>query len=71
MLGNLCIDLYLDDNDLPPVPALEGDEEVKFEPEETFPERIKLNPRKTKKIQEQDQNFNSKHKWKLETIHMN
>ena len=61
MLGNLCIDLYLDDNDLPPVPALEGDKEVKFEPEETVPERIKLNPRKTKKIQEQDQNFNSKH----------
>ena len=51
---NLPIDLYLDEDedDLPPIPALEGDEEVKLEPEETIAERMKLNPRK--KIWEQD-----------------
>ena len=35
------------------MPAVEGDEEVKLEPEETIAERVKLNPRKIKK-QEQD-----------------
>ena len=30
--------------------ALESDEEVKLEPEETIAERIKLNPRKKKKM---------------------
>ena len=40
--------LDFDEDDLPPMPPLEGDEEVKLEPEETFAERIKLNPRKTK-----------------------
>ena len=51
---NLPIDLYLDEDedDLPPIPALEGDEKVKLEPEETIAERMKLNPRK--KIWEQD-----------------
>ena len=28
--------------------SLEGDEEVKLEPEETIPEIVKLNPRKNK-----------------------
>ena len=37
---------------LPPMPKLEGDEEVKFEPEETIAAKVKLNPRKKK--QEQD-----------------
>ena len=41
---DLRIDLYLED-DLPP---LEGDEEVKLEPEESIAERVKLNPRKRK-----------------------
>ena len=44
--GNLTID-FVEDN-LPPMSALEGDEEVKLEPEETIAERIKLNPRKRK-----------------------
>ena len=35
------------------MPPLEGDQEdVKLEPEETFSERVKLNPRKRKKMQE-------------------
>ena len=44
MSENLSIDLYLDN--LPPMTALEGDEEVKVEPEETIAERVKLNLRK-------------------------
>ena len=41
MSGNLPIDLYLDEDedDLPPIHALEGDEE----PEENIAERVKLN----------------------------
>ena len=31
------------------MPPLEGDEEVKLEPEESIVERVKLNPRKRKK----------------------
>ena len=44
------LDLYLDEDegDLPPMPALESDEEVKLEPEESIAERIKLNPAKGK-----------------------
>ena len=47
---NLTLDLYLDEdeNDLPPMPPLEDDEEVKSEPEETIAERLKLKPRKRK-----------------------
>ena len=47
---NLSIDLHLDGNegDLPPIHALEGDEDSKLEPEETIAERIKLNPQKKK-----------------------
>ena len=50
MPENLPIDLYLDEDEnyLPPMPALEIDEEVKLEPEETIDERIKLNLRKWK-----------------------
>ena len=36
---NLSIDLYLHKGDLPPMLALEGDGEVKLEPEEIFAER--------------------------------
>ena len=50
MLENLSIDLYLGEDDLPPMPPLEGDEKVKLEPEETIAERIKLNPQKRKTI---------------------
>ena len=39
---NLTLDFFEDD--LPPMPALEGAEEVKLEPEKTIAERIKLNP---------------------------
>ena len=48
MPENLPIGLCLgqDVNDLPPMLALEGEEEVKLEPEETVAVRIKLNPRK-------------------------
>ena len=42
------------ENYSPPMPALEGDEEVKLEPGETIAERVKLNLRKRKKKQEQD-----------------
>ena len=45
---NLTLDLYLDEDDLPPVSPLEDDEEVKSEPEETVAERVKLNPQKRK-----------------------
>ena len=40
MLENVPVDLYLDEDgdDLPPMPALAGDEEVKLEPEETIAE---------------------------------
>ena len=40
--------LDFDDNDLPLMPPLEGEEEVKLEPEKTIAERLKLNPRKRK-----------------------
>ena len=52
---NLSIDLHLDENEgnLPPIHALEGDEDSKLEPEETITERIKLNPQK-KNQQQQD-----------------
>ena len=45
---NLSTDLFLDEDDLPSMPPLEDDEEVKLEPEENIAERIKLNPRKRK-----------------------
>ena len=45
---NLTLDLYLDEDHLPPVSPLEDDEEVKSEPEETVAERVKLNPQKRK-----------------------
>ena len=46
----LPIDLYLDEdeNGLSPIPALEDDEEVKLEPEETIAKRVKLFSRKRK-----------------------
>ena len=42
------IDLYLDENgdDLTPISVLEGDEEVKLEPERSIAERLKSIPRK-------------------------
>ena len=48
---NLAFDFV--ECNLPPMPPLERDEEVKLEPEETIGERVKLNPR-TEFIQEQD-----------------
>ena len=52
---NLPSDSYLDEDedDFPPMPALEGDEEVKLQPEKTIAERVKLNPQK-KYLKEQD-----------------
>ena len=47
------ISLDSDKDDLPPMAPLEGNEEVKLEQEETIVERVKLNPGKRKK-QEQD-----------------
>ena len=35
MAENLAIDLYLDEDDLPPMSALKGYKEVKLEPGET------------------------------------
>ena len=62
MPENLPIDLCLDEgkDDLPPIPVLEGDKEVKLEPEETIAERVKLNPRKRKKRRNKIQNIDSK-----------
>ena len=42
--GNLLFNLYLDEDDLPPMPSLEEYEEVNLEREETIAERMKLNP---------------------------
>ena len=41
---NLTLDF--DEDDLPPILPLEDDEEIKLEPEESFDERVKLNPLK-------------------------
>ena len=41
---NLSTDLCLDEDDLPPLPPLGGDEEVKLEPEKSTAQRVKLNP---------------------------
>ena len=49
MSENLPIDLYLDEDDLLPMPALKGDEKDKLEPEKTIAKKIKLNTRKRKK----------------------
>ena len=43
--GMLSLDLIEDD--LASLSAVEGDEEIKLEPEETIDERERLNPRKT------------------------
>ena len=40
------VDLYLDEDNLPPITALEGDEEVKLDPEETIAEIIQLKKKK-------------------------
>ena len=42
------VDLYLDEDNLPPITALEGDEEVKLDPEETIAEIIQLKKKKKK-----------------------
>ena len=49
MPENLHIDLHLNKDDLPPVSALDGDEEVKLDPEETIAERIKIRHSNMKK----------------------
>ena len=48
---NLAIDLYLDEDDLPPMSSVGGDEKVKLQPEETIAERTELNPRKRKNME--------------------
>ena len=53
MPENLPIDLYIDEDDLPAMPALEGNDEVKLEQQKTIAVRVKLNSRKKKK-KEQD-----------------
>ena len=50
---NLPIDLYIDEDDLPAMPALEGNDEVKLEQQKTIAVRVKLNSRRKKK-KEQD-----------------
>ena len=45
---NLAINLYLDEDDLPPMSALEGAKEVKLEPGETIVDRLKLISQKGK-----------------------
>ena len=46
---NLPIDLYIDEDDLPAMPALEGNDEVKLEQQKTIAVRVKLNSRKKKR----------------------
>ena len=52
--------LDFDRGDLPPMLAVEGDEEVKVEPEETIAERKKKNPQKRKRNRDRIKNFDSK-----------
>ena len=40
--------LDFNEDELPPMPPLEGEEEVKLEQEDTIAEKIMLNPRKKK-----------------------
>ena len=40
--------MYLDEDDLPPMPALEGGEEVKLDSEWNIAQRWELNPQKRK-----------------------
>ena len=47
MSKNIPVELYLDEDDLPPMLPLESQEKVKLEPEGIIAHRIKLNPRKT------------------------
>ena len=49
MPENLPIDLYIDEDDLPAMPALEGNDEVKLEQQKTIAVRVKLNSRKKKR----------------------
>ena len=62
MPENLVIDLYLDGDEdaLPPMPALEDDEDVQLEPEETIGERVKLIARKRKKWRNMIKNIDSR-----------
>ena len=48
VLENIPIGFYLDEDDLPTMPPLVDDEEIKLLAEETIAERIKLNPQKRK-----------------------
>ena len=50
--------LDFNEDELPPMPPLEGEEEVKLESEDTVAERIMLKPRK--KNRTRTRNFNSK-----------
>ena len=44
MPENVNIDLFIDEDDLLPMSALEYDEEVKLEPKETIAKRVTLSP---------------------------
>ena len=52
---NLNLELYSDEDELSPLEN--DDDEVKSEPEKTIAERVKLNPRKRGKKEEQGQKF--------------
>ena len=60
MPENLHIALHLNKDDLPQVSALDGDEEVKLEPEETIAERIKIRHSKMKKYRNTIKIYDSK-----------
>ena len=57
---NLPIDLYLNEDDLPSLSALESDEEVKLELEETIIERNEIKSSKKKKYANRIKNLSSK-----------
>ena len=48
MPENVNIDLFIDEDDLLPMSALEYDEEVKLEPKETIAKRVTLSPQNEK-----------------------
>ena len=60
MSENLLVDLYLDEDDLLAMPALEGHEKINLQPEETIDERVRLKLRERKKHRSRIKNLYSK-----------
>ena len=67
MPENLNIDLFIDEDDLLPMSALEYDEEVKLEPKETIAKRVTLSPQ-NEKWRNRIKSFSSKLVTRLPTL---